>query len=246
MYAGVDWAGKSWFAVFIDKNGNPEGNVYPTLWNLWRDRKEDLSQMLIDIPIGLCSASKRACDVEAKKYVGSKQQSSVFYTPTRDAVYAKNIDQGKQEHESHGAGFGIQSQAWSLVPRIREVDTFLRECEKSEMVLETHPEACFAALNGDPLDNSKKNDAGKLERLSLLEEAVEFDVKQFYTDAVENYRKPAYAPMIGSEDDILDALVAAVTARASEPPYHSLPRKNQPDFDPKLGRNIEILLPSQR
>lgn len=243
MYVGVDWAGKSWFVVFLGEEGNPEGDVYPTLWNLWHDRGEEISRMLVDIPIGLCSASKRACDGEAKEYVGSKHQSSVFYTPTRGAVYAKNIDQGKKEHESVDAGFGIQNQAWSLVPRIRETDTFLRKCERSERVFETHPEVCFAALNGDPLGDSKKNERGKKERLSLIEGAVEFDVEQFYTDAVGDFRQPAYAPMIGAEDDILDALVAAVTARASESSHRSLPRGSQPDVYEELSRNIEIVLP---
>jgi predicted RNase H-like nuclease len=245
MYAGVDWAGKSWFVVLLDEGGSPEGAVYPTFWNLWRDRGDEIERLLIDIPIGLCRNTKRACDVEAKQYVGGKHQSSVFYTPIRDAVEARNIESGKRKQRSVDAGFGIQNQAWSLVPRIREVDAFLRECDKSERVLETHPEACFVALNGEPLSNSKTGETGEEERLRILEESVDFDVGQFYAGAVEDFRQPTYAPMIGAKDDILDALVAAVTAKRSEPPHRSLPRERQPDSDQEIGRDIEIVLPPE-
>lgn len=42
--------------------------------------------MLVDVPIDLGKGSKRACDVDAKKFLGGAHQSSVFYTPIRDAV----------------------------------------------------------------------------------------------------------------------------------------------------------------
>lgn len=244
MYAGVDWARKGWFAVFLTADGDCEGDFYPTLWNLWRDRGDDISRMLVDIPIGLCEEKKRACDVAAKAYIGPRQQSSLFYTPIREAVYAQNIDLGKERHREVDADFSIQNQAWGLVPRIREADAFVRDCDASGKVLETHPECCFVALNNDEhLSNSKKTEEGIEERLQLLDSAVEIDVREFYKTAHSTFREPTYAPTVGGRDDLVDALVAAVSAASTEEELPSLPRETDPDYDAVLGRQIEIKVP---
>lgn len=244
MYAGVDWAGKGWFAVFLRDDGACEGDYYPTLWNLWRERGDDLRRMLVDIPIGLCEETKRACDVAAKAYIGPKQQSSLFYTPIRDAIYAKNLESGKECHRKTNTDFSIQNQAWSLVPRIRETDVFIKDNKESHRVLETHPEACFVALNDDKhLSHSKKSEKGIEERLNLLENVAGFDVLGFYEDARYTFREPSYAPMIRDKDDIVDALVAAVSAASTEDDLPSLPFDGEPDYDETLNREVEIKLP---
>lgn len=188
MYAGVDWAGKGWFAVFLTEENGLEGEYYPTLWNLWRERSDDIDRMLVDIPIGLCEDRKRACDIEAKQRLGGRQQSSVFYTPIRDAVYVQNIEAAKERHREAGTDFSIQNQAWSLVPRIREADAFVADHGDSRKVLETHPEVCFVTLKGGPLDHSKKTDEGIEERLALLDGASEVDVEAFYKTARSTFR----------------------------------------------------------
>lgn len=241
MYAGVDWARKGWFAVFLTADGGCEGDFYPTLWNLWRDQGDDINRMLVDIPIGLCEDTKRACDVAAKAYIGPRQQSSRFYTPIREAVYAQNIDLGKERHRGADTDFSIQNQAWGLVPRIREADAFVEDCDASSKVLETHPECCFVALNDhEHLSNSKKTEEGIEERLQLLDSATEIDVREFYEDARSIFREPSYAPVIGDKDDIVDALVAAVSAAFTEEELPSLPRDAEPDYDDHLGRKIEF------
>lgn len=245
MYAGVDWAGKGWFAVFLRDDGDCEGNYYPTLWNLWRERGDALRRMLVDIPIGLCEDTKRVCDVAAKEYIGPRQQSSLFYTPIRDAIYAKNLESGKECHRKTNTDFSIQNQAWSLVPRIRETDVFIKDNKESHRVLETHPEACFVALNDDQhLSHSKKTEKGIEERLKLLDDAADFDVREFYEDAISKFREPSYAPMIGNNDDIVDALVAAVSAASTENDLPSIQRDSKPDYDETLNREVEIKLPA--
>lgn len=244
MYVGADWAGKGWFAVFLTNDGDCEGDYYPTIWNLWRERGADLRRMLVDIPIGLCEDTKRACDMAAKTYIGPKQQSSLFYTPIRDAIYAKNIETGKEYHRKANTDFNIQNQAWSLVPRIREIDVFVQDMKESHKVLETHPEACFVALNDDQhLSHSKKTERGIEERLNLLENAAGFDVRGFYEDARSIFLEPSYAPMIGDKDDIVDALVAAVSAASTGNDLPSLPCDGDPDYDETLNREVEIKLP---
>lgn len=244
MNVGVDWAGNGWFAVFLTEDDSCEGDYYPTLWNLWRERGDDISSMLVDIPIGLCEDSKRACDVEAKEFLGPRQQSSLFYTPIRDAVYAQNIETGKERHEEASTDFSIQNQAWSLVPRIRETNAFVKDAEGSDRVLETHPEACFVALSDDEyLSHSKKTEKGIEERLKLLNQASEVDIREFYESARSTFREPSYAQMIGGNDDILDALVAAVSAASREDELLSLPRNVEPDYDENLDREVKIHLP---
>lgn len=245
MYAGVDWAGKGWFAVFLTDDGDCEGDYYPTLWNLWRDQGDDIRKMLVDIPIGLCEDTKRACDVATKAYLGPRQQSSLFYTPIREAIYAGNIEAGKECHRRADTDFSIQNQAWSLVPRIRETDVFVQDIKEGNRVLETHPEACFVALNDDEhLYHSKKTEKGTEERLKLLDHASKVDVHGFYEDARSTFREPSYAPMIGDTDDIIDALVAAVSAASAEDDLPSLPRDGEPDYDETLDREVEIKLPA--
>jgi len=244
MYAGVDWAGKGWFAVFLTADGDCEGDYYPTLWNLWREKGDNIRRMLVDIPIGLCEDTKRACDVAAKAYVGPKHQSSLFYTPIRKAIYAKNIEAGKECHWDADTDFSIQNQAWSLVPQIRETDAFIQDIKGSDRVLETHPEACFVALNGDEsLSHSKKTEEGTEERLELLDNMSKVDIRRFYEDSRSMFREPSYAPMIGDKDDIVDALVAAVSAASTEDNHPSLPRGVEPDYDETLDREVEIKLP---
>lgn len=69
----------------------------------------------------------------------------------------------------------ISIQAFGLFPRIREIDTLLTaDPALRERVLESHPEAVFAVLNGMvPMDLPKKikgsvNPAGMAERRALL------------------------------------------------------------------------------
>lgn len=243
MYAGVDWAGKGWFAVFVTEDGL-KGDIYPTLWNLWQAQGDNLDRLLVDIPIGLCEATKRRCDVASKEYLDGPQQRSVFYTPIRDAVYARGIEAAKECHRDAGADFGVQNQAWSLVPRIRETDVFVANSEDSGKIGETHPEACFVALNGgESLTHSKQSEAGIDERLEVLTDSTEFEVRRFYEDAYENFREPEYAPMIGGEDDIVDALVAAITAASTDGNLPTLPAEGA-DRDEELSRDIEIKLPA--
>lgn len=117
---------------------------------------------------GLPSDSRRACDVEAKEKLGA-HQSSVFYTPVRAAVYKQNLEDAKAINEE--AGYSIQNRAWSIVPRIRDVDEFLDSYPNAQdRLFETHPEVCFTGLNGgEPPNHSKQTNRGLQERLSLLE-----------------------------------------------------------------------------
>lgn len=238
-YIGVDWASSGWFGVILDDEGDWTTDLFPSIWSLWKYHS-DASKILLDIPIGLPSTDRRVCDVEAKSILGPRQRS-IFYAPIREAVYQQNLDDAKAINEAE-AGYSIQNQAWSIVPRIREVDEFLDMYPSArDRVLETHPEVCFYALNGrTALSDPKTTAEGIDRRIELLAEEYA-DVRALYDDSVERYRTPSYAPTIGGDDDILDALVAAVTARRTSENRSTLPEGRPPTDD--RGLPMQIVYP---
>ena len=242
-YVGIDWASKCWFAVILGQNKRPEPEFYPTIFHLWY-HQHDADRILVDIPIGLQSDRKRACDVEAKQVLGSTRGNSVFYTPTRKGVEAQNIKEAKQAQDA--LDFSVQNQAWAIVPRIQEVDEFLEmfdgEIGNTE-IRETHPEVCFCALNdGAPLMHEKKTQEGIEERLSVLSEHLT-DARSLYDNAVETFMEPEWAPVIGksARDDILDAMVAALTARECGENPPRLPQESNLEYDDVREREMEIV-----
>lgn len=241
MYAGLDWAGKGWFAVVY--NGEQwDAGFYPTILNFWH--ATDVDRALIDIPIGLTASDPRACDDVAATYLDD-QSSKVFDTPVSEAVFAQNIDAAKAVHEERDVGFSITNQAWGIVPRIREADVFLQQHpEASDVLLESHPEVCFAALNGgDALASDKREEAGREERLELL--ADDFpDPHAFLSEIESVFMEPSYAPVVGksSRDDVVDAMVLAAAAREGD--LVSMP--SDPDHDETLDRQIRIVRPQER
>lgn len=238
-YVGLDRASKGWFGVVLRDGGSWETDLFPSIWSVWKYHS-DAARILVDIPIGLPSDGRRDCDVRAKELLDQRQRS-VFYTPIRNAVYQQNLDEAKAINETE-ADFSIQNQAWSTVPRIREVDEFLDMYPSArDRLCETHPEVCFYALNGrNALDGSKKSEEGRRRRKALLADEHP-DAMTIYEESVDRYTSPSYAPMVSGSDDILDALVAAVTARRSSDECLTLPEA--PPTDDR-GLPMRIVYPS--
>ncbi len=156
-----------------------------------------LAVIAIDIPIGLPDNSRREADVEARRAVGALA-SSVFMTPVRGAL--EFHDHGSASaHNRARAGEGMSIQAFGILPKVREVDVWLPDAPCR--VVEVHPEVSFAALAGAPLGVRKHTWAGARRRHRLLTEAgiVLDDIGDPGTKA--------------AVDDVLDAAVAAWTAR---------------------------------
>ena len=242
-YLGVDWAGTGWVTAVLRDAAAPTVTFYPTILNLWLDH-DDAATILIDIPIGLREAGKRTCDVAAKARLGGDRQRSVFLTPTREAVYAPDIETAKRRQQPEE--FGIQNQAWAIVPRIREVDAFLQKFAGSvseDQILEAHPELCFWALNGHtPMTHPKETEEGIAERLELLA-GLDPDLETAFEEGVRSLTEPTYAPMIGKTqtDDILDALAPAYTAKLGHDQIERLPPVTESERDGLLMRDIEMV-----
>ena len=211
-FVGVDGCPYGWVGVGFDSRG---------CWEVELFRKfsealtyyADAKLVLVDIPIGLPEGTEgRNCDDEARSLLGARS-SSVFSAPTRRA--AQQASKSPRDHgaanrtERRLAGKGISIQAFGIAPKIHEVDEAMQNLyENTPPVREVHPEICFWALNNrQPMEHSKKNREGEAERLRVLQRR-EPRAQEILDDACYKFlRRQA------TRDDILDALVAAVTAR---------------------------------
>lgn len=239
-YLGVDWASKGWFAVMLRDEGEDSTDLFPSIWTLWQAHN-DADRICIDIPIGLPSDGKRACDRDAKDCLQAVNRR-VFYTPTRQAIQERNLEDAKAVNEE--AGYSIENQAWSIVPRIREVDSFLQATPAAqEVIVETHPEVCFYGLNGrEPIREPKDTADGIDARMAVLAEEP-FDARGVRRDGVETFLQPDYAPHVSGEDDIVDALAAAVTAKRGPGRWATLPA-GEAVFDAE-GLPMRIVYPDE-
>ena len=238
-HVGVDWAGKGWFGAARRSDGTWYCDLYPTIWNVWKAHP-DAECILVDVPIGLPSIDhgRRRCGERAKHLLGEQHQR-VFYAPVRDAVYETNLTAAKKLNEA--AGYSIQNQCWSVVPRIREIDEFLDDQPGArDRLRETHPEVCYRSLNGRSLETDPTSEAGRKRRRELLVES-EPSLEPAIIAAIDAFTEPRFAPLVGDPRHVLDAFVAAWTA-ARDPAMRSTLPEAPPTDD--RGLPMEIVYPS--
>ena len=188
------WDGRHWVLVLI-----------PSLEDLLPLAPSAI--VYIDMPIGLSENGVRACDQAARRQLG---RARAVYSLRRrvwrwKAAYADINSESKLRY-----GRGVSKQAFYLLPKIRELELILSRTDVSASNwYETHPELCFSALNnGVPMRHNKKSEAGRSERLAILERVL---------------REPGVMSMYGSFaaevprarcqlDDIVDSLVCVVAS----------------------------------
>lgn len=151
----------------------------------------------IDIPIGLPEGGPRRCDQEARLRLGARR-SSVFPAPPRPVLDAADHRQACRISRALD-GRGLSVQTWNIVPKVRQVDRWLRQQPALlPRVQEVHPELAFQSWNGGlPLGHGKRCSEGRAERLALCE--CEFPGAWAAIRA--RFRRSDVA-----DDDILDAL----------------------------------------
>jgi predicted RNase H-like nuclease len=162
----------------------------------------------------------------------------VFPGPPRIVFDA--LDFGEAQRLARAStGTGLSLQSWHLVPKIREVDLFLRRRDPRQPALrESHPELVFALLaarvGAGPLPR-KATAAGIEARLALLRTlGVE-------TGALLEAAVPVdgVAP---KADDLLDATVLAWLAARPERELDVLPETAEAD---PLGLPMEMVVPAE-
>lgn len=219
---GVDACRRGWMAVCLDADGTASGHFGEHLSKLI-DRVPDVETVGIDIPIGLPVHGRRLADVAARDRLGPRRQS-VFMTPVRAAITAPSHAAGTQISVLH-TGHGMSQQAYRLGPKILETEAFVAAVPID--VREVHPEVSFSVLLGHPATYTKKTWAGMEERRRALHEAG------------IDLRGIGSAGRHAAPDDVLDAAVAAWTARrVARGAAISVP--DPPETPPGGGRPMAI------
>jgi predicted RNase H-like nuclease len=235
-YVGADGCRDGWVAVALEGAAFGPVVIYRSFAELVGDTADE-ALVLVDIPIGLLGAGggQRGCDVAARRLLG-RRASSVFTPPVRAAAHIPDYREASAVNFA-AVGRRLSRQAWGIVPKIAAVDRLFSDRPLlQERVRETHPEACFAALSGgQPLRASKKTPQGLEERLALISRFVR-EPRGALVEARSRYSRSAV-----TDDDIVDAMAAALTARmAAEGGVHPLPPEPERD---ERGLRMEILVP---
>ena len=215
---GVDGCPAGWFYIELKPSTPPSWGIVQELAGLVGNANES-DRIFIDIPIGLVDGPPgiRECDRLARKKLGSPRQSSVFPAPVRKVLRASNYEEAKRL--SQGViGKKITKQTFAIIPKIREVDELLRDDKMARCVVrETHPEICFWALAGRPMKFKKKKHEGYRERIAVLK-----NVRSSAEREIEEILKQFPRKLV-ARDDVVDAMVAAITATASADSLQTLP-----------------------
>ena len=209
--SGVDGCRGGWLAFHFDGK-NWSADLLEGINELYRASESQL--ILIDIPIGLRTNEllERLCDLEARKIL-NKRKSSIFPAPSRFAINCNEYRLSSQKNKE-ATGRALSKQTFNIIPKIREVDNFVRSESynpRKKIIREVHPEVCFWGLNGcSEMRYNKKAALGISERMEVLSAYIK-DVNKIFDKTRTRYKKNQVA-----DDDIIDALVCAVTALFNE------------------------------
>ena len=226
---GVDGCRAGWLATVKDSTGKVRLEVYPTIDELWQVH-HNADCIAIDIPIGFRTCEdgieECRCDMEARKALGQPRGSSVFIVPCREALYEDTFEKASLVNQRF-TGRKISKQTGAIMPKMREVDTFLQDNADARMAFkEIHPEVCFWSLAGKrSMENNKKEWAGVEERIVVMDSFIP-DTRGISPQEIPKLKE---TKLEVSADDILDALAALVTIDREEGSLCTLPENPETD-----------------
>ncbi len=211
--AGIDGCKGGWCVAIIDLAQPDKIDDVEVVSFSQAMRLHQFDAVAVDIPIGLSAEGDRVCDKEARSLLGRPRQSSVFPPPSRKVLRdiaaigfdKKNYDKAKKISQE-ACGKSMSRQTFSIVSKIHEVDCLITPSLQKK-VFEVHPEVCFWALNERrAMKHKKKDKEGRRERLDVLSTPARFPEIREWIGAW--YKKEGL-----EKDDVIDAIVAALTAR---------------------------------
>jgi predicted RNase H-like nuclease len=219
FYVGIDGCPAGWFSVCIGPKNQVEYDIFSSFEEVWNQHK-DATAILVDIPIGLPwrDFPRRQCDRRARQVLSPLRHNSVFSPPCRETMDAENYTEACNINEEN-CGRMLSMQTWNIIPKIRQADKLLTTKRKARNIIrETHPEVCFWGLaGGTPMAHYKGTREGLQERLEVLQHYFQRS-DEIYEAAIELSLRRDVA-----RDDILDALVNAITATRLEKHGKTLP-----------------------
>jgi predicted RNase H-like nuclease len=204
VVTGIDGCPSGWLCLTKDlATGMVLSRILPDIRDLLTlDPRPEM--VTVDVPIGLMDSGPRQCDLQARVHLKAPRSSSIFPAPIRPQLGATTYAQACQIGEETD-GRKLSQQTWGILPKIREVDTFLRSDPTiPKWVREVHPEVCFWTWNSNKsMAHSKKSPAGKAEREALVKPLY----GSAYVTAQSSLPRGQYA-----NDDLLDAFAALWSA----------------------------------
>ena len=233
-FMGIDGCPAGWFCIELTGRSLWQTTVAVDTAELLATVSDE-QLVLIDMPIGLLEngGPQRLCDRQARQLLGRPRASSVFPVPTRPAIYAASY-KAAQAINRQRVGQGLSQQAWNIAPKMRQLDQLLQNTPAMrKRIRESHPEVCFWSLNGKrAMRFNKKQPQGFVERITLLQK-YSSATKEIVDSALEQYPRKQLA-----KDDILDALVLAISASFGANALKTIPA--QPPVDPR-GIRMEMV-----
>ena len=212
IYYGLDGCRDGWVAARLEDN-DLSIEFYETI-SKFIQINPNADEYLIDMAIGFPSCKEQVRPDKAARKILGKRGVTVFPVPCRQAVELgeskESVVQNREalkELNYEKLGVGLSQQTLAIIPKMAELDRFLQEHpEYRDRICESHPEVCFARLNGNrAIEIKKSRSKGVSLRTKVLEKYLEpgalDDIKAL---AKNNNCKP---------DDVLDAVCLAVTAR---------------------------------
>jgi predicted RNase H-like nuclease len=208
--AGVDGCPIGWIVAFV-RDDEVRVRIVPRFADI-TDAPEAPAIIAVDIPIGLpdrIGPGGRGPERSVRPLLGQRQ-SSVFSVPARGAIYAGDYRAAcTAALATSEPPRAVSKQLYMITPKIREVDTLLREDPSLvQRVHESHPEVAFWRLNHERALTEPKKVKGTpyppglaLRRALLIAAGLPAAVVE------------AKPPRGAGPDDLLDALACATVAR---------------------------------
>ena len=159
---------------------------------------------MIDMVIGLQGNEAQVRPDGMARKILKGRASTVFPAPCRKAVYGKTKEERLQANiEVLHKEFPSQTDA--IIPKMRELDEFLQvNMQYKNRLQESHPEVCFARLNGGVLRTSKHDMEGIRERAAVIAD--------FLPEVTEGWIVESARKMQCNADDIVDSVCLAIVA----------------------------------
>lgn len=198
---GIDGCKGGWITAAI-YDGKLNMYKFGSLYEITEELPFDAC--LIDMVIGLQGNEKQVRPEGMARKILKGRASTVFPAPCRKAVYGETKeDRLRANVEVLHKKFTSQTDA--IIPKIREVDEFLQSNDRyKNRLLESHPELCFARLNGEVLLTSKHDAEGIRERSAVIADYLPEVTENWITEAARKWKC--------NEDDITDSICLAIVA----------------------------------
>lgn len=217
-YVGATWCSAGWLAIAYAEGEYAETEVFDEVGQLWARYEERAARVFVDVPIGLQEGGTdpRPPEQLACKVLGP-QSETVIAAPVREATRKQTYRAANRVTERK-ADRGLSRQAHARSRGIADVNDLLQAIDDArEVFRESHPEICFRAFAGEPLQHRKELAAGYAERMRAL---AAFD--RDAPPAVQSAAEATDGAKVAVQS-VLDAVALALTARPGPGELWALP-----------------------